>query len=367
MTDDIAYPDQAYGELRAYLTVAGFTLERACQWLEAMLADDAWRRVGPGYDNVNDFMDSVRLDQFKILVEQRQRIARRINELQPKVSKRQIARTLGVSDQTVGRDLATNVAGGSSKPKAFQGPTATNVAPRLTGAESATVIERHEKKLAAAEESKARREASRAATPLPDGMDLRIGDCRKVLADVADNSSALVLTDPPFQEEARALYEWLAEWSARVLIPGGSLICYTGHWALNRDMAIFDQHLRYWWELVLMHDHGHQQFPGKFVIVGYRPVLWYVKEFRRGRSLVPDVLRSSAPDKGLHEWAKGDGGIWPLIEHLTFPGEIIVDPFAGTATWGKIAASMGRRWIGADIIRGGAPSVQAEIDPEAAP
>jgi site-specific DNA-methyltransferase (adenine-specific) len=214
-------------------------------------------------------------------------------------------------------------------------------------------------KLIAGEETKARREASRSAQPLPDGMELRIGDCRAVLADVPDNSTPLIFTDPPHHREGEPLYRWLAEFAARALIPGGSLIVYTGHWSLNRDMAIFDQRLRYWWLLAMMHDHGVQSFPGKFVIIGFRPVLWYVKEFRRGRTLVPDVLRSPKPDKVIHEWSKGEGGAGQLIEHLTEPGELIVDPFAGSAQWGRLAASMGRRWLGADVILGGDAVIQA--------
>jgi hypothetical protein len=42
-------------------------------------------------------------------------------------------------------------------------------------------------KLIAGNETKARREASRSAAPLADGMELRIGDCRKLLADIPDN------------------------------------------------------------------------------------------------------------------------------------------------------------------------------------
>jgi DNA modification methylase len=43
----------------------------------------------------------------------------------------------------------------------------------------------------------------------------------------------------------------------------------------------------------------------------------------------------------------------PLIEFLTEPDETIVDPFAGSGTWGRITHEMGRRWIGADIELGG--------------
>jgi predicted methyltransferase len=55
-----------------------------------------------------------------------------------------------------------------------------------------------------------------------------------VLADIPDNSVPLILTDPPYGDEAAPLYEWLALWARRVLIPGGSLICYTGQSRLDR-------------------------------------------------------------------------------------------------------------------------------------
>jgi ParB-like chromosome segregation protein Spo0J len=205
------------------------------------------------------------------------------------------------------------------------------------------------------------RRQSRSAAPIPDGIELRIGDCRRVLADVPDNSVALVLTDPPYRAESEPLKVWLAEWTARVLIPGGSLICYTGHWSVNRDTAIFDRHLRFWWQLIMLHGQS-RRLPGKFIIANHKPVLWYVKQSRRGNALVPDVLRPSQPEKDHHAWAQGEAGVTNLIELLTDPGELIADPFAGTARWGGIATSLGRRWIGADIAQGGTETVQsAEI------
>ena len=46
-----------------------------------------------------------------------------------------------------------------------------------------------------------------------------------------------------------------------------------------------------------------------------------------------------------------------LIENLTDPGELIIDPFAGTGYWGTLAANFGRRWIGADIKAGGSTRI----------
>lgn len=200
-----------------------------------------------------------------------------------------------------------------------------------------------------------RKRHSRAAATIPDGMDLRIGDCRDVLRDVVDDSVALVLTDPPYPEESEPLYRWLAEWSARVLVPGGSLVCVTGHWSINRDVRIFDERLRYWWLLAMMHQQS-RRLPGKFVIANFKPVLWYVKDYRRGRSLVPDVLRPSGKmgeAKDLHDWAQDAEQMRPIIQELTEPGEMIADPFAGSAQWGRLAHSMGRRWVGSDVVMGG--------------
>jgi hypothetical protein len=214
-----------------------------------------------------------------------------------------------------------------------------------------------------------RRAESRAALPLVDNMDYRIGDCRVVLDDIAPNSIPLILTDPPYGNDAKALYEWLAVFAERTLIPGGSLICYTGQAQLNRDMAILSERLRYWWLCIMPHT-TTQRFPGRFVTATFKPVLWYVKEHRRvlpslatrGKtqpSMMSDEFRSAAPDKIAHDWAQGEGGVWVPIETLTDPGEKIVDPFAGTGTWGRIAAEMGRLWIGADVEQGGSKRVVA--------
>ena len=183
-------------------------------------------------------------------------------------------------------------------------------------------------------------------------FDLRIGDAREVLADVAPLSVHLVLTDPPYGDEAEPLYRWLAEWAERVLVYGGSLICFTGQSRLDRDISIFSERLRWWWLLALRHNQA-QRLPGKFVIAEFKPVLWFVKGTRRGRTLVNDVLRSDRRDKDGHAWGQGDGGIELLIQQLTDPDELIADPFAGTAQWGEIACRMGRAWIGADVVRGG--------------
>jgi hypothetical protein len=101
----VAEANQTYGELAAHPLIAGYTLELGFQRLEALLVGDAWTQVGPGFADVNAFMDSIRLDQFKALAEDRQRIVKRIKQLQPAVTNRAIARALGVGHDTIDRDL----------------------------------------------------------------------------------------------------------------------------------------------------------------------------------------------------------------------------------------------------------------------
>jgi hypothetical protein len=81
---EIEYPDQVYGALQEGLFFAQFTLERAFRsHLEPLLEGDAWRECGAGFDDVNAFMDSLRLDKFKTIADKRKAIVRRIKELQP--------------------------------------------------------------------------------------------------------------------------------------------------------------------------------------------------------------------------------------------------------------------------------------------
>jgi hypothetical protein len=280
------------------------------------------------------------------------------------LSNRKIAKAAGVDPKTIRKTIkGRGQKSPPKKPNARQTHTSsanggdksphplTEIAAVAITAEQQAEIGKDRAKAEAAAETRARREASQKALP-SSAFDLRIGDARTVLADVPSNSVHLILTDPPYGDDAEPLYHWLAEWSQRVLVEGGSLICFTGQSRLDRDIRIFAQRLRWWWLLALRHNQS-QRLPGKFVMAEFKPVLWFVKNHRRGRTLVNDVLRSDRRDKDGHDWGQGDGGIELLVQQLTEPDERVADPFAGTGRWGEIAVRMGRAWIGADVVRGG--------------
>jgi hypothetical protein len=135
-------------------------------------------------------------------------------------------------------------------------------------------------------------------------------------------------------------------------------VCFTGATTWLRDANIFAEVLQPRPLLHMPHT-LERPMPGEFVRIGARPVLWFTKGPRRNRLMVPTLARSSAPDKSLHPWQQGDA-IWQWIEPLTDPGELVVDPFAGSGEWGHICAAMGRKWIGCDIKAGGSTKVLAE-------
>jgi site-specific DNA-methyltransferase (adenine-specific) len=179
--------------------------------------------------------------------------------------------------------------------------------------------------------------------------DVRHGDFRQVSADLPDNSVDLVLTDPPYDEESIPLYGDLASLAARVLKPGGSLICYAGHHALPQIIPLLSERLRWWWILSLKHAGRSRKLPGKWVIAECKPLLWFVKEGRANNEYVADLLESEQPDKNLHDWEQSPKEASYLIERLTEPGGLVLDPMCGSGTTLAAAIRLGRRALGCEI------------------
>jgi len=192
----------------------------------------------------------------------------------------------------------------------------------------------------------------RPATAAKD-VEVRRGDFRDVLADVEPGSVALVLTDPPYPAEYLPLWADLAAWSAESLVVGGSLVAYSGQSHLPEVLDRVRPHLRYWWTLALLH-HQTQSIPGKYVAATWKPVLWFVRERRATQTMLIDSVqggsaRKTVPTGDDGSWAQGVEELAPIISGLTAPGDLIVDPFAGSGTVGLAALRYGRRFIGAEV------------------
>jgi hypothetical protein len=253
----------------------------------------------------------------------------------------------------------TEIAAGLRPARKKKPLTAAQRQSRWRARKAAAEVEAEEARKYAA--SRERRRLSRAAPQIE--PEFRLGDCREVLRDIAVNSVAVVATDPAYGNASELLYRWLADFAAQVLVPGGSLICYTGSTTWFRDAAIFAAHLEPRPLLFMLHDQEQRMRGGETIRVGMRPVLWFTKGPRRRRETRPyqcevPTLARGVKDKSLHKWQQGDA-VWQWIDPLTDPGDLVVDPFCGSGEWGHICGAFGRKWIGCDIVEGGSTKVVA--------
>jgi len=197
-------------------------------------------------------------------------------------------------------------------------------------------------------------EAADRPEPTWNDLDIRSGDFRQVLSDLEPGAATLILTDPPYPAEYLPLWSDLGECASRWLIDGGSLVAYCGQSILPDALGRLSEHLRYWWTIGLINSGGSQMLPGKYVSSGWKPLIWFVKNRRSSTIMVPDRLKGSTPRKTVaigdtDDWAQGVEELGPLISALTTPGDLIVDPFAGSGTTGIAALRFGRRFLGATL------------------
>ena len=204
-------------------------------------------------------------------------------------------------------------------------------------------------------ESKAERKAYELQDNIPEGM-LRLfaADIRDGLKDIESGSVDAIITDPPYGREYIPLYGALSEIASRVLKPNGSLIVMIGQSYLPEIVQELGRCMSYHWTMSYLTPGGQSpQMFKKRVNTFWKPVLWYVKSEYKG-DYVGDVLKSpvNANEKDYHEWGQSLGGMLEIVERLSNPNDVILDPFLGGGTTGVAAMCKGRKFIGTDIELG---------------
>lgn len=176
------------------------------------------------------------------------------------------------------------------------------------------------------------------------------GDMRKIVPTLEPSSIDAIITDPPYSREYINLYGDLAELAAYVLKPGGSLFAMAGQSYLPDVLSLMTPHLTYHWTLSYLTPGGQspQIWPRK-INTFWKPILWFVNGVYAG-DWHGDVIKSAVNDndKRFHHWGQSESGIGSLVEKFTAPGNVILDPFCGGGTTGKVALDLGRQFIGID-------------------
>jgi predicted methyltransferase len=189
-----------------------------------------------------------------------------------------------------------------------------------------------------------------AAAGCLDGEIVRLGDFRSVLPSIPDGCVDLIFTDPPYDKETVPLYEDMAREAARILRPGGSLICYLGQYATADVCRLMGNHLKFFWPLCCYHEGPGQVMAFWGIRVKWKPMLWFVNGGNRfDTSAVIEDLIVSTKEKSSHPWQQSVTEARYYIEKLTPDGGLIVDPFCGGGTTAVAAKQSGRKWITCEL------------------
>lgn len=177
-------------------------------------------------------------------------------------------------------------------------------------------------------------------------VDLRLGDFREVLADVADVDA--IVTDPPYPKQYLPLLDDLAVLAERVLKPGGLMAVMMGQSYLPEVYRRLDGRLPYLWTLAYLTPGGQAvQVWDRKVNTFWKPVLVYGSP----ADWFGDVTRSEVNDndKRHHVWGQSASGMVDIVQRLTKPGWHILDPFLGAGTTALAARANGCHFTGCDI------------------
>jgi len=186
-----------------------------------------------------------------------------------------------------------------------------------------------------------------------EGLDIRRGDFREVLADLPDRSVDIILTDPPYTQEYLPLWDDLGAFAARVLKPTGVLLAYSGQLHLPQVIAMLTQHLRWWWMCAIRHAgaSGYIVAGGRRIINDWKPLLILTpRDAPPLNAQFNDLIEGGGRQKELHNWEQSTDEAVRILQTFGNPDALVVDPFAGSGSFGRAALQAGMRFIGAEIL-----------------
>jgi adenine-specific DNA-methyltransferase len=199
------------------------------------------------------------------------------------------------------------------------------------------------------------------------------GDCTEVMAGLPVGSVQLVLTDPPYlcnyrDRAGRTVANdndsaWLAPAFAeiaRLMAPDAYCVSFYGWHVVDQFMAA--------WRSAGLRPVGHLVFPKAYAsrtgAFEARHEQAYVLAKGRARPVpcpAPDVLPWSYTGNRLHPTQKPVAALSPIIAALTRPGELVLDPFAGSGSTLMAARELGRDYLGIELDAGHVATAQGRL------
>jgi DNA modification methylase len=168
-------------------------------------------------------------------------------------------------------------------------------------------------------------------------------DCLDILPQIPDKSIDLVLTDPPYginkAEWDKQYPQGFEHYCLRIGATTG-IMC--GQWAIPKCLEIIED--EYLGIICCWNKNGMTFSPLGFgnwipcIIAGKRP--------KSGQDHLSFVVNDDKPD---HPSPKPYDCIARLLNRLSEPNDIILDPFLGSGTTARAAKDLGRKYIGIEI------------------
>ncbi|WOX55078.1 MULTISPECIES: DNA-methyltransferase [unclassified Methanoculleus] len=181
---------------------------------------------------------------------------------------------------------------------------------------------------------------------------LILGDCDTGMATLPDDSVNLIFTDPPYLGKTyEQAYSTLARHAPRILKSSGFLVMYCPQFYLNRIMHIFEDApgLSYFWTVAQLNSGAKTVVWARKVICGWKPILIYQKPpITPVETIFLDVV-SGARAKQFHQWEQSIQEPLHLLSRLTQPGDLVLDPYAGSGTSLLAAKLLNLSYLGYEI------------------
>jgi adenine-specific DNA-methyltransferase len=185
---------------------------------------------------------------------------------------------------------------------------------------------------------------------------IHLGDCGPGMAKLKKESIDIVSTDPPYVADLwEVCYEVLAKGVMRALKPGGFCLTYTPqrHYVEIMDIMRAAGLTFYWPIPELTLGRSTAMVHDRNAICLHKPIIAWCK--LREDDTMPvtpkpftDVVQGYR-QKAFHPWQQSVHVQLGLISRFARPGELLMDPYAGTGTACLAAKLLGMHYMGWEI------------------
>ncbi len=197
----------------------------------------------------------------------------------------------------------------------------------------------------------------------PSGHGIYTGGLERLHRILRNGETDLFFTDPPWTEETLAVFSELAALAEAKLKPGGLCVVDSGSYFVPEVISRMTEHLQFYWLCGIKLKGAHTRIWPKKLFQGFRPILLFAKApiAKVKHEWFIDLIDGTSEDKTHHKWGKATTEIELLVERLSEPGDLVVDPFVGGASVAVACKALKRRFIGTEIDPGVAAAARARI------